>query len=164
MGIVRTVLISTIDLRYPKSLCKNLSLRKFKKLKFQYFPLYFWVYSLVKIKVQFWEGRWPRIKKFRKRKLLSTKFYRRKHLSQIRIWFWQTLSRSPKSKSKSGLTTGFSLKSDSKFGSYVCFCKILCWAIFVFKIFWFEAIFLPKIALLRLQGNTPKNTKEILEF
>ena len=65
------------------SLRKNLSLRKFKKLKFQYFPLYFWVYSLVKIKVQFWEGRWPRIKKFRKRKLLSTKFYIRKHLSQI---------------------------------------------------------------------------------
>ena len=87
MGIVRTVLISTIDLRYPKSLCKNLSLRKFKKLKFQYFPLYFWVYSLVKIKVQFWEGRWPRIKKFRKRKLLSTKFYKRKHLSQI----WNTI-------------------------------------------------------------------------
>ena len=92
MGIVRTVLISTIDLRYPKSLCKNLSLRKFKKLKFQYFPLYFWVYSLVKIKVQFWEGRWPRIKKFRKRKLLSTKFYRRKHLSQIRIWFFLFLT------------------------------------------------------------------------
>ena len=88
MGIVRTVLMSTIDLRNPKSLCKNLSLRKFKKLKFQYFPLYFWVYSLVKIKVQFWEGRWPRIKKFRKRILLSTKFYRRKHLSQIRIWFF----------------------------------------------------------------------------
>ena len=88
MGIVRTVLISTIDLRNPNSLFKNLSLRKFKKLKFQYFPLYFWEYSLVKIKVQFWEGRWPRIKKFRKRKLLSTKFYRRKHLSQIRIWFF----------------------------------------------------------------------------
>ena len=87
MGIVRTVLISTIDLRNPKSLCKNFSLRKFKKLKFQYYPLYFSVYSLVKIKVQFWEGRWPRIKKFRKRKLLSTKFYRRKHLSQI----WNTI-------------------------------------------------------------------------
>ena len=58
---------------------------RFKNLKFQYFPLYFWVYSLVKIKAQFWEGRWPRIKKFRKRILLSTKFYRRKHLSQIRI-------------------------------------------------------------------------------
>ena len=83
MGIVRTVLMSTIDLRNPKSLCKNLSLRKFKKLKFQYFPLYFCVYSLVKIKVQFWKGRWPRIKKFRKRKLLSTKFYNWKHLSQI---------------------------------------------------------------------------------
>ena len=53
MGIVRTVLISTIDLRNPKSLCKNLSLREIKKLKFQYFPLYFWVHSLVKIKVQF---------------------------------------------------------------------------------------------------------------
>ena len=87
MGIVRTVLISTIDLKNKKSLCKNLSLRKFKKLKFQYFPLYFWEYSLVKIKVQFWEGRWPRIKKFRKQKLLSTKFYRRKHLSQI----WNTI-------------------------------------------------------------------------
>ena len=88
MGIVRTVLISTIDLRNPKSFCKNLSLRKFKKTKIPIFPLYFWEYSLVKIKVQFWEGRWPRIKKFRKRKLLSTKFYRRKHLSQIRIWFF----------------------------------------------------------------------------
>ena len=99
MGIARTVLISTIDLRYPKSLCKNLSLQKIKKRNFQYFPLYFWVYSLVKIKVQFWEGRWPRIKNFRKRKLLSTKFYKRKHLSQI--WntiflhfsfFWPTLT------------------------------------------------------------------------
>ena len=38
MGIVRTVLISTIDLRYPKSLCKNLSLRKFKKTKIPKFP------------------------------------------------------------------------------------------------------------------------------
>ena len=92
MGIVRTVLISTIDLRNPKSFCKNLSLQKFKKLKFQYFPLYFWEYSLVKIKVQFWEGRWPWIKKFRKRILLSTKFYRRKHLSQIRIWFTFTFT------------------------------------------------------------------------
>ena len=88
MGIARTVLISTIDLRNPKSFCKNLSLRKFKKTKIPIFPLYFWEYSLVKIKVQFWEGRWPRIKKFRKRKLLSTKFYRRKHLSQIIIWFF----------------------------------------------------------------------------
>ena len=87
MGIVRTVLISTIDLRNPKSLCTNLSLRKFKKVKFQYFPLYFGVHSLVKIKVQFWEGRWPGIKKFRKQKLLSTKFYKRKHVSQI----WNTI-------------------------------------------------------------------------
>ena len=83
MGIVRTVLNSTIDLRYPKSLCKNIFWKKIKNSKIPIFPLYFWVYSLVNVKVHFWEGRWPRIKKFIKLKLLSTKFYKRRHLSQI---------------------------------------------------------------------------------
>ena len=41
MGIVRTELISTIDLRYQKSLCKNLPLQKFKKTKIPIFPFVF---------------------------------------------------------------------------------------------------------------------------
>ena len=45
MGIVRTELISTIDLRYPKSLCKNIFLKKFRKSKIPIFPLYFWMHS-----------------------------------------------------------------------------------------------------------------------
>ena len=88
MGIIRSILISTIDLRYPKSWSKNIFWKKIKNSKIPIFPLYFWVYSLVNVKVQFWEGRWPRIKKFIKQKLLSTIFYRRKHLSQIGIWFF----------------------------------------------------------------------------
>ena len=86
MGIVRIVLISTIDLRYPKSWSKNIFWKKIKNSKIPIFPLYFWVYSLVNVKVQFWEGGWPRIKKFIKRKLLGMKFYKRIHLSQI----WNT--------------------------------------------------------------------------
>ena len=49
IDIVRTVLFSTIDLRYTKSLCKNVFLKK--KSKISIFPLYFWVYSLVNVKV-----------------------------------------------------------------------------------------------------------------
>ena len=86
MGIVRTVLISTIDLTYPKSLCKNIFLKHFEKSKIPVFPLCFCVHSLVKVKVRFWEGRWPPIKMFIKWNLLSQIWNKIFHLYGHPYW------------------------------------------------------------------------------
>ena len=45
--------VNSLDCWY----CRTYFWKKIKRSKIQIFPLYFWVYSLVNVQVQFWEGR-----------------------------------------------------------------------------------------------------------